>query len=865
MPETSSAGVYIEEVPSSNQIITAVSTSTMGIVGFAPQGPSNTATLVTSYPQYTSTFGPLTSTSLMGHTMVAFFANGGSQAFVVRVTPSDATVANAMVIDQTSEQVIETSPDGVTTTFTRTTSTTPLKIPSVVSPPRGDTPGVAGSFTFSWRAAGTPVAAEGLKHRDGTTALIGNGILVNFEGRVDPTHIPTTDYRQFAIVPGTTTLHWTDASGAQTLVIPAPGAGFIATATGSGGTAGTKVTLDLVTGFMSTTFGVAPTAVAIQLAYTPATVTQSITDSAGALVGAALTTPGTINYTTGAYSFTTTSAPVTGFPAGATPHNLAPILATYQIEAWTLSAVSAGVWGNDLQLSIAGNINSPGTLPGTFTAFDVNVLQLNTASNTYQVVETYEECNFTDPTSQVFFPDVVNDLSALITVSEPGGNTFPEQLNSVQQNLVIGGGDGTSGTATFTNVALFTSSNLIQPRSVTITYTSGGVIQTIKDDGAGNLYGSIDPSGTNVINYGSGLLSVKLASGALADANTLVTAKFSFVPAAIGPISTSSLDLTNFGSPVAGTDGTFDSTHFGREQMTDPAASFGSSTLAASYAGLYALDRVDEILQVVVPDLAGDAVATGQLLDYADTHAASAAGGDRFIILTTPKGQTPQKAVDWFLHTLGRYSDYAALYWPWVQVSDPLSNGRPLTIPPLGHIAGVYARTDNNKNVGKAPAGVTDGKLNSLIGLEYVATKGERDFVAPAKINPLISSTQTGMAVWGARTISSDSNWRYVNARRLFMFLEKSIYNSTFWVVFENNGAGLWAKISAQLNGFMTSLFQQGYFAGTSPSQAFQIIVDNSNNTPATIEQGDVFISVAAAPNTPAEFVVFQFSQLTLT
>jgi phage tail sheath protein FI len=268
-------------------------------------------------------------------------------------------------------------------------------------------------------------------------------------------------------------------------------------------------------------------------------------------------------------------------------------------------------------------------------------------------------------------------------------------------------------------------------------------------------------------------------------------------------------------------------------------------------------------MQVIVPDFAGDTTVTGDLLDYAQDRVNSPSGGDRFIILTVPKGSSATDAVDWFRTKLGRFSDYAALYWPWVNISDPLANGRKLTMPVLGHIAGIYARTDVNRNVGKAPGGTVDGALSFLTGLEIVPTQGERDVVYTNKINPLISSPQTGLAVWGVRTISIQSQWRYINARRLFMFLEKSIFNSTFWIVFENNGPGLWARIQAQITGFLLGLFNDGYFAGVTPDQAFFVTVDDTNNTPATIDAGQVIIDIGVAPNKPAEFVRFRFAQIT--
>jgi uncharacterized protein len=228
-----------------------------------------------------------------------------------------------------------------------------------------------------------------------------------------------------------------------------------------------------------------------------------------------------------------------------------------------------------------------------------------------------------------------------------------------------------------------------------------------------------------------------------------------------------------------------------------------------------------------------------------------------------PKGSSAQEAVDWFRFDLARQSKWAALYWPWVKVADPLANNRPLVMPPLGHVAGVYARTDNTRNVGKSPGGTVDGALRFLLGLEANTVQGERDLVYPNKINPLISSPQTGMAVWGVRTISPTSEWRYINARRLFMFLEKSVFDATHWIVFENNGPGLWTRIKAQLEGFLKSLYNENYFAGNSPAQAFFVIVDETNNPPESIDLGQVIIDIGVAPNKPAEFVRFRFQQKT--
>ena len=289
---------------------------------------------------------------------------------------------------------------------------------------------------------------------------------------------------------------------------------------------------------------------------------------------------------------------------------------------------------------------------------------------------------------------------------------------------------------------------------------------------------------------------------------------------------------------------------FDRGQFTDP-------DLAASKLGMFALNRVDEVMQLIIPDFAGDITVAGDQLDYAEGR------GDIFVILSTPKGMDGQDAADYQSITFGRKSKYAAMYWPWIDVTDPLNSQKTLTIPPHAHIAGVYARTDKNKNVGKAPGGTVDGALQFLSGLESNPDKGERDTVYPVRVNPLINTTQTGLAVWGVRTMSPTSDvLKYVNAVRLFQFVEKSVFNSTFGFVFESITPGLYTRIKTTIDGFLNNLFQSGYLAGSTPLQAYFVVCDHTNNPPEVVNQGQVIVDIGIAPNKPAEFIIFRFSPI---
>lgn len=848
MAEILSPGVFVEEVPSSAQVVQGVSTSNMGIIGYTKRGPSDKATLVTSFEQFTRKFGDLVKESFLPMSVAAFFANGGKRTYVVRVAPADAVSADCRIQSKTTDQGIEVG-DGVVVAFTKTSATSQLKDNA------GASPLVPGSVTIRWRGqAAAPTVAQNTRNRGNTGDVVLVPSQANYEGRINPASIPAFDPALFAVVPligaGQATITYTLAGpGAITLAFPLP----TGTATTSSVTFGsspntTTATLDFKTGFFSIkTAGTHVPAGGdtgnVQIAFHSALATSSITDDGLGVfpAGTVLTGAGSITYADGAYSFTTTAL--------VTPHNLSPVLATYKINAWNLDPVSAGSWGNDMKVQVSGNRDFFDALTSSYSRYNLNVLLKNAATGSFDVAESYEELDFSTTTSAQYFPDVVNELSDLISVQEPGGNEAPGELTGVARSQVVAGGNELAAGQTLT----FTlASGPIAPRTVTLTFKdSTGTTRTVTDNGTSKMVGDIDVTGNNTINYVSGAVDTKL--GYVIQGGTLVTVTYR--SALEESVHTESFGDTAKGF-TAGTDGTFDSVNWGINQFT-------AITLKTPSKGLYALNKVDELMQVILPDFAGDVTVTGQLLDYAEERESLPAGGDRFIILTVPKGSDPQEAVDWFRHTLQRQSKWAALYWPWVKVADPLANNRPLLMPPLAHVAGVYARTDNNRNVGKSPGGTVDGALRFLLGLEYESTQGERDLVYPNKINPLVTGVQTGLAVWGVRTISPTSEWRYINARRLFMFLEKSIFEATHWIVFENNGPGLWTRIKAQVEGFLKALFNENYFAGNSPAQAFFVIVDDSNNPPESVNNGQVIIDIGVAPNKPAEFVRFRFQQKT--
>ena len=186
------------------------------------------------------------------------------------------------------------------------------------------------------------------------------------------------------------------------------------------------------------------------------------------------------------------------------------------------------------------------------------------------------------------------------------------------------------------------------------------------------------------------------------------------------------------------------------------------------------------------------------------------------------------------------------------------ADGKPLAIPPSGHMAGIWARSDGERGVHKAPANeVVRGALDPVTQV----TKGEQDTLNPSGINCIRTFTGMGVRVWGARTLSSDPAWRYINVRRLFNFVEKSVERGTQWIVFEPNDMNLWERVKRDINAFLGVVYRDGALFGATASQAFFVKCDEEINPPETRDLGRLYVEIGIAPVKPAEFVIFRFSQ----
>jgi hypothetical protein len=204
-------------------------------------------------------------------------------------------------------------------------------------------------------------------------------------------------------------------------------------------------------------------------------------------------------------------------------------------------------------------------------------------------------------------------------------------------------------------------------------------------------------------------------------------------------------------------------------------------------------------------------------------------------------------------------STYAALYYPWIRVLDPETRV-PIFLPPSGFVSGIYARNDVNRAVYKAPANEV---VNLALGFEVLLNKAQQEVLNPEGINAFRFFEGRGFRLWGARTVSSDPEWKYVNLRRYFAYLERSIDRGTQWAVFEPNGEALWANVRRTIEDFLLNEWQSGALLGDKPEKAYFVKCDRSTMTQNDLDNGRLICLIGVAPLRPAEFVIFRIGQWT--
>jgi len=285
----------------------------------------------------------------------------------------------------------------------------------------------------------------------------------------------------------------------------------------------------------------------------------------------------------------------------------------------------------------------------------------------------------------------------------------------------------------------------------------------------------------------------------------------------------------------------------GEEVSSKAALYIGTDNGPGTRTGLKAFEDIEEINIVCAPGQT-DPVIQDAVLSHCENMRY------RFAILDSPE-VIEKGGVDKIPKP--RDSKYGAYYFPWVEVYDPVKGN--IYQPPSGFMAGIYARSDTERGVHKAPANEI---VRGALGLRYQITKGEQDILNPRGINCIRSFPNRGIRVWGARTISSDASWRYINVRRLFNMVEQSIELGTQWVVFEPNDQRLWKRVTRDISAFLLRLWRQGALFGKTPEEAFYVKCDEETNPPEVIDAGQMIVEIGMCPVKPAEFVIFRIGQM---
>jgi phage tail sheath protein FI len=300
------------------------------------------------------------------------------------------------------------------------------------------------------------------------------------------------------------------------------------------------------------------------------------------------------------------------------------------------------------------------------------------------------------------------------------------------------------------------------------------------------------------------------------------------------------------------------------QSFTLAGGSDGSAPSTSNYEdALDALGGVDDISIIAAPGSSAYDATTARGVRNALISAAERRRAYRVAVLDTPPDQEISGARDWRSEI---DSKYAALYYPWVVVPNPLARpgderiARELTLPPSGFLCGIYARNDVERGVFKAPANEV---VRSALRFETDVNFAQQEVLNPLGVNCLRSFPGRGYRVWGARTASSDPEWKYVNVRRYFAFLERSIDVGTQWAVFEPNGERLWANIRETIGSFLETQWRSGALLGSDPKQAYFVRCDRSTMTQDDLDNGRLVCLVGVAVVKPAEFVIFRIGQKT--
>ncbi|HHM04195.1 MAG TPA: phage tail sheath family protein [Gammaproteobacteria bacterium] len=519
-----------------------------------------------------------------------------------------------------------------------------------------------------------------------------------------------------------------------------------------------------------------------------------------------------------------------------------------------------GAWANNVRLDVDYDTTDPSSL------FNLTVVEVAFQDGRQVVVqdETYRNLSM-DPNHSDYAVEVVNEGSRLIQLTRltPTSDTTTRPAPTGTWST-----DATGAEAALTSGETFDVHYGGSTATATVTFsTAPANLQQVRAI-LQSAIRAADPNepllaGATVSLIGTQFLVRAGRTGQNFDAETILTfTDNSGTPATdlglIAPIANvqqySLGSATSVGAQGAGTTGA---------DGDPPTATELRGSLAAK-TGIYALEDADLFNILCLPRAAElDATSMSQVYSEAQSYCESRRA---FMIVDLPANiDTLDEARDWLDQNATLRHQNAAAYFPRPRIPDPLNNYRLKAVGASGTVAGLYARTDANRGVWKAPAGI-EGNLRNVPDLTYKLTDAENGQLNPLGLNCLRNFDVYGNVCWGARTLvgadQQASDWKYIPVRRIALFIEESLYRGSQWVVFEPNDEPLWAQIRLNVGAFMNGLFRQGAFQGSTPREAYLVKCDKETTTQADINRGVVNILVGFAPLKPAEFVIIKIQQL---
>ena len=815
-------GVYLEEVSSGNKPIEGASTSTAGVVGVTRRGPVNSPTLVTSFGEFSRVFGGLLNhltftenRDALPYAMQGFFNNGGQRVYVSRIIGPSAAFSE---IDLYAEPVASSAQTALG--IRAVSDAGSIVVDDDNNIVDEDQLLLVDDVRSEYVAVnGDPVTTEDIRLTIGLRTAAASGVSVNVQTLTAGADLSADINADM------------EAGGGLELeagAIAGLSAGDVIEIADTADTSVTEyvsITADAGAAFdesgllfdhaaATTTMRIVgisdATSTTLDADATLGDTVLELTSSSGFSVGDVVQVDGGEIYVVGGVLSTLTLL------ASLTASHAGGVIAVKQVPMLRVHARYQGLWGNSLRARIR----------------DVNLLE-------------------TAATDGAAIGDTVVVLDAVFGLSAGSYVEF-SNAGSVLQTLQVSSVNRASNEVSFTSTLVVT----IPAAAVAVSREYDLIIERIENDKVveaevfeklgmhpnhnrygPKIVGSFNRAGEVASDSGESDL-VRLSDLTFDDNGDELADAIADRASALSSIVSRSLaggtdDLDNID----------DNTYIG-VSSDDP----GSRT------GIQSMENEESLSMVAVPGRA-DVSLQKALVSHCEKMRY------RFAVLETPRDSNMSAAIT---HRQNFDTTRAAIYHPWLVIPDLFGErGDLLRIAPSGHVMGIYARTDTTRGVWKAPANEV---VRGILQFETAITKGEQDILNPVNINAFrdFRTANRGLRLWGGRTLSSDPEWKYVNVRRLFLFLEQSIERGMQFAVFEPNTESLWATVKQSIGNFLTGVWRSGGLEGVKEEEAFFVNVGyNVTMTQTDIDNGRLIIEVGVAPVKPAEFVIIRISQKT--